>query len=126
MNFSTINESALIAAATAVVGTEATNAIFSLYLVIDKAQLDAYELGKLDGSADAEAAADEAWDNGYDTGEADGLAESDGAYIQGVSDARRRPAVADQIVADIVAEQDQHAFNGEYDADNVQDSGDAQ
>jgi hypothetical protein len=78
------------------------------------------------------------FDNGWQYGEAEGRAEeladmawklndaNDDGYIAGVRDARANPTLADANVADIVADLDQEAINGEYDADNVQDSGDAQ
>jgi hypothetical protein len=114
---------------------EATNASFD----------NGYEYGHFDGLTEAMTDINTKLDTANDDG-----------YVQGVSDARARPSVADENVAEIISEMTQHALNGEYevilvhppcqmlyqpknapkvegeewgqyfDADNVQDSGDAQ
>lgn len=128
MNFTTINEQAMIDAATAIVGAEATNAIIRLYQMLDKAMYDGFELGQLEAQKENEVLLDEAWDHGYDTGEADGLADAqqqaEDAYVDGVADARARPELADAVIEQIIAGQAKHAINGEYDASLVTDSGD--
>jgi hypothetical protein len=128
MNFTTINEQAMIDAATAIVGAEATNAIIRLYQLLDKAMYDGFELGQLEAQKDVEAQVDEAWDHGYDTGEADSLAEgqekAEDAYVDGVADARARPELADAVIEQIIAERAKYAINSGYDASLVTDSGD--
>lgn len=128
MIISTINETALTSAATAVVGPEATNAIIAMYFVIDRAMKDGYELGKMDSDERLEKCVSNAFDNGYnegfDAGVVSTVNDQDNAYIQGVSDARARPKVADDKVCDIINGMVQEAVNGEYDPSNVQDSGD--
>lgn len=113
MQISTVNETLLIRAATAIVGSQATNAILALYLMLDGTSKEGYELGKSIAEDGVEAAINEAWDHGFEVGEAD----ADDAYVQGVSDARRNPSLADELVAEIVSEQAQNAINGEFDID---------
>jgi hypothetical protein len=74
------------------VGPQATAAIIGLYQLIDTAQKEAYDQGVLQGQANEDEAASDAWDIGYDHGLNDGRAMADDAYIQGVADARARPA----------------------------------
>lgn len=123
-----VNVAALATVAEFIAGPEAAAKITALYRLIDEAQYNAYQQGVIAGQEsredDVEAAFDEGWDNGYDAGKDDGLDAADSAYIQGVADARARPAVADENVAASVAKLSQNALNGEYDAEMVQDSGD--
>lgn len=111
MQISTINETLLIRAATALVGQPVTDAIIALYLVLDKTSKEGYDLGKSIAEDGVEAAINEAWDHGFETGEA----EADDAYIEGVADARARPAVADENIAYIMSAMTANALNGEYD-----------
>jgi len=99
MRVITVNEEALIKAATFIVGQDATNAIINLYQMLDTTEKNAFDLGRDVGASQADEAAAEAWDLGYDQGEADGSATADAAYVQGVTDARTRPEQADETVA---------------------------
>jgi hypothetical protein len=110
MRIVTMNEDALVQAATFLVGPQATNAIIGLYQLIDRLQKDAYDLGVNVGETNIDQAEAEAWDLGYDQGEADGMEMADDAYVQGVADARAWPEVADEKVAFLC---DKDAFNGE-------------
>jgi hypothetical protein len=124
----TLNSKALNDALVLMFGQQVTAIVGKLYYTIDRAMKDGYELGVLDGvkavEETADKAFDEGFDQGYDQGEADGLYEADESYIQGVADARARPQLADDNVAQIISLLAKNAINGEYDADLVQDSGD--
>jgi hypothetical protein len=127
-----LNVEALSRASVAFVGEEMTRKILALYSIIDKATHDGYQLGLYEAEQGIEARLDAAFDNGWelghDEGEAEGIAERgpawDEGYIEGVTDARRWPAIADETVAQIISESAQFALNGEYDAELVTDSGD--
>ncbi|MFI4971123.1 MAG: hypothetical protein ACHP7H_00470 [Hyphomicrobiales bacterium] len=125
----TVNGKALNVAINLMLGPEVTVIVGKLYVAIESAMKDGYELGVIDGQKNvAQATADafdEGWDYGYDAGETDGLEETDNSYIQGVADARARPETADANVAGIISYMTQDALNGEYDAVE-QDIGDEQ
>lgn len=101
-------------------------AIEHLYQLLDQSMKKGYELGKLDGTREAENIANVSFDNGYEYGHFDGIAEGlagveeiadgewDEGYLAGVDHARRRPDLADEMVEEIIADQAQHALNGEY------------
>lgn len=127
--FSTIHEKTLIDVATLLVGPQATAAILAVYQLVDKAQAEAYELGHYDACERNEEDIDAAFDAGFDAGEAEGQAvaltdiearvEDAGelGYIRGVSDARARPAEADEIVADILDDASEDAYgDDDYEA----------
>jgi hypothetical protein len=128
MIVSTINQDALLQAATFLVGPQATNAIVGLYQLIDRLQKEAYDLGVNVGETNVDQREADAWDLGYDQGEEDGMQMADDAYVQGVADARARPETADEKVA-MIAEKSlldavEEDYFSEYDEANVQDSGD--
>jgi hypothetical protein len=110
-----VNEPALMQAAVAVVGQEATDAIVRVYKAIDGAMFGAYQLGHEDAMESVDERLDEAFDTGFAEGleaaaEADDSEDDKGTfdhaydegYVSGVADARARPAVADQNVQDII------------------------
>jgi len=102
-----VNEQALIQAANFVVGKQATNAIINLYQMIYTTQKHAYDQGVLQGQEDVEQATADDWEDGYDTGWTDCMDTMAGdSYIQGVADARARPAQADEKVAMLAAVED--------------------
>jgi flagellar biosynthesis/type III secretory pathway protein FliH len=121
--FSTIHEKTLIDVATLLVGPQATTAILAVYQLVDKAQAEAYELGHTDAQQGVEEATADAFDQGYELGEMEGQAVAltdiearveaagDLGYIKGVSDARARPADADEIVADICAQSAEELYD---------------
>jgi hypothetical protein len=127
-----VNVEALGRAAEALVGPQATAAIFAVYKLIDQAMFDGYTLGRIDAERNVEERLDAAFDNGFEEGFAEGYftteesisSKWDEGYLEGVGDARARPAIADETVADIISDLTQNAINGEFDIDNVTDSGD--
>jgi hypothetical protein len=121
MNLTTLNEDALMQAATFIVGPDATNAIIKLYQLLDRTSYAGYELGRVEGKEAAEDNINEAFDNGYELGQDDLEDASDDGYLDGVRDARAQPALADQIVEDILIARGLEAL---YDEGLVQDSGD--
>lgn len=128
----TVNGKALNDALNLMFGPDVTGIIGKLYVALDSAMQQGYELGNIDGQQKADkaidAAFDHGWDLGYDEGEADGLAEAekadDAGYIRGVADARARPTVADENVVEIISDMARNAINGEFDIELVRDSGD--
>jgi hypothetical protein len=147
-----VNTIALATAAELVVGPEAAQRIAAVYTYIDRVMKGAYDLGKYEAEQRVEQRMDAAFDEGFINGQQQAEKNSetswDHGYLDGVGDARARPGLADQTVADIVADLDQHALNSvdvedgegkhnaspegadwdfdpsEYMADYVQDSGD--
>lgn len=111
-----VNEIALLQAATAVVGQEATDAIVRVYKAIDQAMFAGYQMGQEDTMESVDERLDAAFDTGFNEGlEADDEIDDeedtgntmfdhayDEGYVSGVADARSRPAVADQNVQDII------------------------
>ena len=116
----TVNVTALEKAAVAIVGTQAFAVITSLYQMLDQAIKDGYELGRIDAEQNVEERLDAAFDNGFEQGsefladaEANEQQAYDEGYLEGVSDARARPDVADDTVAAIISDLTQEAINGE-------------
>lgn len=135
LTFENVNVTALATAANFVMGAEAYAKVQALYKIIDNAMFNAYQLGVTEAQEGVEAKVDEAFDNGFNHGAAFMVAELDAAdadqdydegYLQGVADARARPEVADAVVHAIIQSLDANAINGEFDIDNVTDSGDEQ
>ena len=77
-----------------------------------------YEFGREEAETEANIAAAVDFDAGWDKGYEAGRDEADSAYVQGVADARARPAVADEKVAFLC---DKDAFNGEEQLDMFDD-----
>jgi hypothetical protein len=130
-----VNVDAMYRATTLLFGDQAAMILAKLADTIDRAQQDAYAVGVLDGHDNREAACDAAFDAGWEHGEAEGRGVSDAnaslafdeGYLQGVQDARVSPTYADLNVQDIINDRADEHFETlleEYDADNVQDSGD--
>lgn len=133
MFLETVNTRALVKASEALVGPQVTGGILRLYQIIDQSMRDGYDLGKLDAEKNVEERIDRAFDNGfsngYENGQAHGDPEREGrsydeGYLDGVGDARARPALADTNVTEIINLLSSEAINGEFDIANVTDSGD--
>lgn len=87
----------------------------TLSAIVEAAMRHGYELGKQDGRENLEAACDASFDSGFEYGKTEGALESevgiedamsdsfDDGYLEGVSDARRLPGFADEMVQDILA-----------------------
>jgi hypothetical protein len=140
MFLETVNTRALVQASEALVGPQVTGGILKLYQLIDRAMKEGYDLGKLDAEQNVEQRIDAAFDNGFEQGQASqGSSEwgvgYDQGYLDGVGDARGRPAQADTNVIEIINLLSAEAINGEFfddggpynesfDITNVTDSGD--
>lgn len=124
-----VNTLALVRASEAIVGPQVTAGIGQLYRIIDQAMKDGYELGTIDAQQGVEERLDAAFDAGFDSGHAfgysDGYLEASGpegraydeGYLDGVQDARARPAVADDNVQDIINLIMSEAFSQEFDGE---------
>lgn len=126
-----VNVVALHRASVAIVGPEVTNLMAQLYRIIDQAMKDGYDLAKFDAEMNVEERLDDAFDNGFECGvehaeEAICSKSWDQGYLEGVSDAQRRPEIAEETVTDIVNTMMAEAYGDEYDASLVTDSGDEQ
>ena len=94
---------------------DATGALRNRFDLIEAAMRHGYELGLQKGREDLEAACDASFDSGFEYGKTEGALESevgiedamsdsfDDGYLEGVSDARRLPGFADEMVQDILA-----------------------
>jgi hypothetical protein len=71
----------------------------------------AYEVAKIDVEVDVEERLDNAFDEGFMHGMAQAEEDADQSYIDGVADARARPAVADENVQEIIGVMAQEALN---------------
>lgn len=92
-----------------------TGTLRNTFAIVEAAMRHGYEMGKQDGLEELEAACDAAFDSGFEHGKAEGALESevriedamsdsfDDGYLEGVSDARRLPGFADEVVQDILA-----------------------
>lgn len=92
-----MNDEALRTAIRVLAPVQAENIEF-LYRLLDDAQRKGYEQAHNDFEALYEIDQDNAYDEGY---------------LQGVDDARRSPSKADSVVADILAEMQNEAFEAE-------------
>lgn len=109
-----INALALAQAAEFVVGEEKALEIGRIYRIIDDAMFAGYELGKADALQVLQHQTDEAFDNGFEEGAEQGHTEGyDSGYLEGVSDARARPATADANVSVIIGEQEDAEDQGD-------------
>ncbi|MHC2284464.1 hypothetical protein [Bradyrhizobium barranii] len=87
----------------------------TLSAIVEAALRHGYELGKQDGQMNLEAACDASFDSGWQYGADKASLENaverdaffgeayDTGYLQGVRDARANPALADDVVQDILA-----------------------
>jgi hypothetical protein len=133
-----VNVDAMYRATTLLFGDQAAMILAKVADTIDRAQQDAYAAGLAAGQENLEAACDASFDAGWQFGEAEGRLEAEGdieaeiaasgdeGYIEGVRDARANPAFADEVVQEILTNLAAEHYEAldEYDADNVQDSGD--
>lgn len=134
-----VNVDAMYRATELMFGDQAAMILAKLADVIDKAMVDGYEQGLMQGQVNLEAACDASFDAGWENGEAEGLLQGeavsdeiasdayDDGYLDGVDHARRRPDLADECVQDIINVRAEDHFNAlldAYDATLVQDSGD--
>lgn len=127
----TVNTRALDVTLDALFGPNASQLAGKVYTTVEQAMREGYQLGKLEAEERVEERIDAAFDNGFvqgkDHAEQDQSEQAwDDGYVAGVDDARRRPSVADCNVQYIINYAAANAFNGEYDASNVSDSGDEQ
>jgi hypothetical protein len=109
-----VNLIALDKALTLLFGDEHSALVAKLYTAFDTAMKNGFELGLQQGQENLEAACDAAFDSGYEYGEAEGLLRGaadpndevstayDDGYLHGVGDARACPALADEVVQDIL------------------------
>lgn len=106
-----------------------TGTLRNTFAIVEAAIRHGYELGKQDGLENLEAACDASFDSGFERGKTEGALESevgiedamsdsfDDGYLKGVSDARRLPDFADEMVQDILAvrAEDHYEALEEYD-----------
>lgn len=125
-----VNVEAMYRATELMFGEQASLILAKLADVIDKAMVDGYAAGLADGQENLEAACDASFDAGW---EAAGIADEaqsaeayDDGYLSGVQDARANPALADEVVQDIINSRAEEFFDAmyAYDGSLVQDSGD--
>jgi flagellar biosynthesis/type III secretory pathway protein FliH len=133
MIFQTMNVEALARATTLLFGAAETEIVAKTYQAFAAAMQNAYETGRIDGvhaeNDRAEGLIDEAFDEGFEQGarftklemqldaelaEADAeqsIDESfDDGYLEGVADARRIPAFADDRVQQIINDRADEAY----------------
>jgi hypothetical protein len=109
-----VNVEAMYRATELMFGPQASIILAKLADVIDKAMVDGYEQGLLDGQEKFEAACDAAFDAGWQNAEEQSNTEAavdimaahsegyDDGYLHGVQDARANPTLADAVVQDII------------------------
>jgi hypothetical protein len=110
----TVNGKALNDAINLMFGPELTGVVGKLYFALDASMKQGYELGLLKGQENLEAACDASFDSGFEYGKTEGALEAevgiedaltsayDDGYLDGVQDARANPALADEVVQDIL------------------------
>jgi hypothetical protein len=131
----TVNGKALNDAINLMFGPELTAVVGKLYFALDASMKAGYELGLQKGQENLEAACDASFDTGHTEGYGQGRGEAevditeigseayDNGYLQGVSDARVNPALADEVVQDIINVRAEE-FYDEYDWDPSEYTGD--
>jgi hypothetical protein len=110
----TVNGKALNDALNLMFGPELTGVVGKLYFALDASMKAGYELGVQAGQENLEAACDASFDSGFVYGKTEGALEAevgieaalteayDDGYLDGVQDARANPALADEVVQDIL------------------------
>jgi flagellar biosynthesis/type III secretory pathway protein FliH len=111
-----VNVEAMYRAIGLMFGDQAAMILAKLADVIDKAMVDGYEQGLMDGQEKFEAACDASFDNGFENGAAEAgtndITEAyDDGYMEGVRDARANPGLADTIVQDIISVRAEEHFD---------------
>jgi hypothetical protein len=119
----TVNGKALNDAINLMFGPELTAVVGKLYFAIDASMKAGYELGLQKGQENLEAACDASFDSGWQNAEEQCRAEAavdineagsdayDNGYLQGVSDARGNPKIADEVVQDIISVRAEEHFD---------------
>jgi hypothetical protein len=109
-----INLVALDQTLTLLFGNQHRELVTKLYTAFDQTMKQGYELGLMQGQVNLEAACDASFDNGFEYGKTEGALEAevgieaalteayDDGYLDGVQDARANPALADEVVQDII------------------------
>jgi len=119
--FQNVNVVALERATDILVGPQVREMITNLYQVIDQAMYQGHQMAQQDIQVKLDEAFRDGVEDGRTIGYADALFEcndwNDG-YLAGVRDARAQPAIADETVEAIMAEQAQDAAEDLYDDDD--------
>lgn len=142
MLFQTMNSDALHRTAVLMLGTDGAEALAKTYQAFASAMQNAYNQGHLAGTMEAaeenEERVDEAFDEGFEQGsmfaELEAQADTeqaldevfDDGYLEGVDDARRVPALADDRVQAIINDRADEAFEALEDMFAEDDSDDEQ